>query len=951
MADDLGEKRYNERLAMEDPQLTYQNIRRAAEVHRIVRKHARKFIRPGMTMTEIAENIEDGTRALVEEHGLDSGIGFPTGLSLNNCAAHYTPNAGDTVVLQKEDVLKVDFGVHVKGRIVDSAFTLTFEPTYDKLLEAVKAATDAAVREAGIDVRLGDIGAAIQETMESYEVEVGSKVYPVKAIGNLSGHSIDLYQIHAGKSVLQVKNDDQTKMEEGEYFAIETFGSTGRGRVVESGDCSHYAKIQNAPHVPLRNTRSYFAQRSKKWSVEETTTDQIFRICMAFMLRWPFSRVESSAKNIEISSAQAVQTVTTGSAGRPIKRRSSVSTLLRHYEKPGIAPPSSRIDPSLQQSEGRVISLWDAWKFAAFAAIKATEMASDVLSYHIWGPRKKSWGIQMTIFTSLMRNAGQHSDLVDIATMRMFIALSTLVPLPPDALVTPVTFRVQKRALRGILAQYDSQEDGSRELSGEWVVSKNLWQRLQAEWKATHSMPTAGTGGSQRKQHKDRVILYLHGGAYYLFSPATHRGITIPLSKFTDARVFAIDYRLAPETRFPGPLHDATITYFRLIYDLHIPPENILLAGDSAGGGLSLALLMYLRDNNYPLPAGAILMSPWVDLTMSCDSWDSNAQFDVVPIPTSGHHLNPVACYLGPHMERYLTHPYASPLFGDVSGLPPILIQAGEAEVLRDEITLFAHKATLAGVKVQHELYEDATHVFQAFPFIDASHEAFLSCRDFVRNILPLVQAQAPQFLDYVAETGLEQEIDNAMTKLVRGSGAGSASQGCRSFDDLTDGSDTESEEHVDEDEEFSSCMAAAGLSGEGLGLMTPPRSLDHSESDLDPDSDGQGGFSSRRLQSGSPRRDGRLNNRLRMRRSMDSLKQSIPCPPSPSSKRTLRRSRSRPPLNHHHIRLSSLNMSTMAPVPMPTIRASSSNPDISSMCQQLERSGPANQTTTFRSQ
>jgi len=90
------EKRYEEKLANEDPETTYQSIRRGAEVHRLVRKHARKYIRPGMTMTQIAENIEDGTRALVEENGLESGIGFPTGLSLNNCAAHYTPNAGDT---------------------------------------------------------------------------------------------------------------------------------------------------------------------------------------------------------------------------------------------------------------------------------------------------------------------------------------------------------------------------------------------------------------------------------------------------------------------------------------------------------------------------------------------------------------------------------------------------------------------------------------------------------------------------------------------------------------------------------------------------------------------------------------------------------------------------------------------------------------------------------------
>ncbi|KAI5121304.1 hypothetical protein M0805_003773 [Coniferiporia weirii] len=246
------EKKYDERMAMEDPEITYRDIRRAAEVHRQVRKHARQHIKPGMSMTEIVENIEDGTRALVEENALECGIGFPTGVNLNNCAAHYSPNAGDTLVLQNGDVLKVDFGVHVNGRILDSAFTLTWEPTYDKLLEAVKDATNTGIREAGIDVRLGDIGAAIQETMESYEVEINGTSQQVKAIENLSGHSINRYQIHGSKSVPIVKNDDQTKMEEGEYFAIETFGSTGRGRVIESGDCSHYAKVVNAPHVPLR---------------------------------------------------------------------------------------------------------------------------------------------------------------------------------------------------------------------------------------------------------------------------------------------------------------------------------------------------------------------------------------------------------------------------------------------------------------------------------------------------------------------------------------------------------------------------------------------------------------------------------------------------------------------------------------------------------------------------
>jgi acetyl esterase/lipase len=97
---------------------------------------------------------------------------------------------------------------------------------------------------------------------------------------------------------------------------------------------------------------------------------------------------------------------------------------------------------------------------------------------------------------------------------------------------------------------------------------------------------------------------------------------------------------------------------------------------------------------------------------MSCDSWDSNAEFDVVPRPDPASHLDPIACYLGENMERYLTHPYASPLFGDFSGLPPMLVQCGDSEVLRDEITLLSHKATLAGVELRHELYEDAVRTF-----------------------------------------------------------------------------------------------------------------------------------------------------------------------------------------------------------------------------------------------
>lgn len=147
-------------------------------------------------------------------------------------------------------MLKVDIGVHVQGRICDSAFTLTWEDTHNPLLDAVRAATEAGVKEAGIDARLGEIGAAIQEVMESHEYDVAGKTLHVKCVKNLQGHNIERYRIHGGKSVPIVATPNlATRMEEGEYFAIETFGTTGLGYVQNHGDCSHYSKPRSAPSV------------------------------------------------------------------------------------------------------------------------------------------------------------------------------------------------------------------------------------------------------------------------------------------------------------------------------------------------------------------------------------------------------------------------------------------------------------------------------------------------------------------------------------------------------------------------------------------------------------------------------------------------------------------------------------------------------------------------------
>lgn len=153
-----------------------------------------RWIKPGMTMIEICEEVENTARKLIKENGLQAGLAFPTGCSRNHCAAHYTPNAGDPTVLEYDDVTKIDFGTHINGRIIDCAFTLTFNPKYDKLVEAVRDATNTGIKIAGIDVQLCEIGAAIQEVMESYEVDLDGKTYQVKSIRNLNGHSISPYR-------------------------------------------------------------------------------------------------------------------------------------------------------------------------------------------------------------------------------------------------------------------------------------------------------------------------------------------------------------------------------------------------------------------------------------------------------------------------------------------------------------------------------------------------------------------------------------------------------------------------------------------------------------------------------------------------------------------------------------------------------------------------------------
>ena len=258
-SDTTAKNRFNsdEARAVDRLQLDlYNEVRQAAEAHRQTRQHIQSWVKPGMKMIDICEELEKTARMMINENGLEAGLAFPTGCSRNHVAAHYTPNAGDNTVLEYDDVVKMDFGTHIKGRIIDCAWTLTFNDKYDPLVKGVQEATETGIKAAGIDARLCDVGAAIQEVMESHEIELEGKTYQVKSIRNLNGHSISPYQIHSGKTVPIIKGGEATIMEENEFYAIETFGSTGKGYVHEDMECSHYMKNFDVGHVPLRMQKS-----------------------------------------------------------------------------------------------------------------------------------------------------------------------------------------------------------------------------------------------------------------------------------------------------------------------------------------------------------------------------------------------------------------------------------------------------------------------------------------------------------------------------------------------------------------------------------------------------------------------------------------------------------------------------------------------------------------------
>ena len=233
---------------------------------------------------------------------------------------------------------------------------------------------------------------------------------------------------------------------------------------------------------------------------------------------------------------------------------------------------------------------------------------------------------------------------------------------------------------------------------------------------------------SCKNQNSNKVIIHLHGGGFVMGSCITHRNFASKIVDATNLTVILVDYSLAPEYPFPAALNDC-FSIYKSLTENKIKPENIIIGGDSAGGGLTISLLLKIKEQNMQMPLCAYAISPWVDLTLSGESIIARKKHD--PMVSKKGLKKDVKLYL---KNTSPENPFASPIFGDFSGFSPLLIHVGKDEILLSESELLAAKAKNAGVNVKIEIWEDLWHVFHAYPIPEAD-EAIKKIAGFINNI------------------------------------------------------------------------------------------------------------------------------------------------------------------------------------------------------------------------
>ena len=240
-----------------------ENYKLAGIIHNKIYNDIQPLLKPGIKLLDICNIIENKIREETNKYSLNpqynNGIAFPTGISINNVAAHYTPNFNENTLLKESDVCKIDYGVHINGCIVDSAFTINLDRSYSKLLEASKDATDSIIKELRPDMKFQDLSSISEEIVKSYEIEINNKFVTLKPIDNLCGHNILPWTIHAGKLLHAVRKDNDTQIvEENDIIAVEIFVSTGNGTTILDNNINNYSHFMlkdNSDKIPIYKTK------------------------------------------------------------------------------------------------------------------------------------------------------------------------------------------------------------------------------------------------------------------------------------------------------------------------------------------------------------------------------------------------------------------------------------------------------------------------------------------------------------------------------------------------------------------------------------------------------------------------------------------------------------------------------------------------------------------------
>lgn len=276
------------------------------------------------------------------------------------------------------------------------------------------------------------------------------------------------------------------------------------------------------------------------------------------------------------------------------------------------------------------------------------------------------------------------------------------MPYIPLFLIKTMLRRVKRR---GDVTNPQRSRRGFEKLVGKWnkplngfAYQQEIADEIEGEWVFPDGCD------------KTKVLLYFHGGGYFVGSYVTHRALVSQIAKNAGIAAFSINYRLAPEHPYPAAIEDCAKVYQWLMKEKKFQPSQIAFGGDSAGGGCVVGTLTYLRDNNIPLPKCAIALSPWLDHTFSGESFPSKDNIDPMLVADGFPIVRDY--YMAGQNPRA---PYASPIFHSLAGLPPVYVQVGEEELLLSDSTRFAEKAKADSSTVQIDVFPKMFHVFNSF--------------------------------------------------------------------------------------------------------------------------------------------------------------------------------------------------------------------------------------------